>query len=201
MVMLLVTELTSGIRRDKPSRLAPSALSRDSWAEELAAAPDIAVAQRCPKHMERFHFQTLHASTWVALALWSKATGILQARPSSQRQHVKPDVMPDWCNIWCNGVEEVNVHPKISANQVLVVEARDLKPVHGIGTNPYVLGTQWQRSSLSADEFMRRGRLGEHVRRSPTVWSNLRPAWHYVMEFPVVSTRGRKLMPFHDTTW
>lgn len=83
--------------------LAPPALSRDSRAEELAAAPDI-------------------------------ATGMLQ---------------------------------------VLVVEARDLKPVHGIGTNPYV-----------------RGRLGEHVRRSPTVWSNLRPAWNCLMEFPVVSTRG-----------
>ena len=83
--------------------LAPSALSRNSRAEELAAAPDI-------------------------------ATGMLQ---------------------------------------VLVVEARDLKPVHGIGTNPYV-----------------RGRLGEHVRRSPTVWSNLRPAWNCLMEFPVVSTRG-----------
>ncbi|CAK8996972.1 Fumarate hydratase class I, partial [Durusdinium trenchii] len=83
--------------------LVPSALSRDSRAEELAAAPDI-------------------------------ATGMLQ---------------------------------------VLVVEARDLRPVHGIGTNPYV-----------------RGRLGEHVRRSPTVWSNLRPAWNCLMEFPVVSTRG-----------
>ncbi|CAJ1449526.1 unnamed protein product, partial [Effrenium voratum] len=83
--------------------LGPSALSRNSRAEELAAAPDI-------------------------------AKGILQ---------------------------------------VLVVEARDLRPVHGIGTNPYV-----------------RGRLGEHVRRSGTVWSNLRPAWNCLMEFPVVSTRG-----------
>jgi len=53
---------------------------------------------------------------------------------------------------------------------VLVVEARNLAPVHGIGTNPYV-----------------RGVLGQHVRRSWTAWSNLGPAWNCLMDFPVVS--------------
>ncbi|CAE6935750.1 CAR11 [Symbiodinium sp. CCMP2456] len=71
--------------------------------------------------------------------------------------------------------EELAAAPDIATGilQVLVVEARDLVPVHGIGTNPYV-----------------RGRLGAQVRRSRTVWSNLRPAWNCLMEFPVVSTRG-----------
>ncbi|CAE7617417.1 CAR11 [Symbiodinium sp. CCMP2592] len=71
--------------------------------------------------------------------------------------------------------EELAAAPDIATGilQVLVVEARDLVPVHGIGTNPYV-----------------RGRLGQQVRRSRTVWSNLRPAWNCLMEFPVVSTRG-----------
>jgi len=54
--------------------------------------------------------------------------------------------------------------------QVLVVEARNLAPVHGIGTNPYV-----------------RGVLGQHVRKSWTAWSNLAPAWNCLMDFPVVS--------------
>eukprot|EP00930_Biecheleria_cincta_P055193 TRINITY_DN41541_c0_g1_i1.p1 TRINITY_DN41541_c0_g1~~TRINITY_DN41541_c0_g1_i1.p1 ORF type:complete len:1129 (+),score=189.55 TRINITY_DN41541_c0_g1_i1:30-3416(+) len=71
--------------------------------------------------------------------------------------------------------EELAAVPDIARGmlQVLVVEARDLTPVHGIGTNPYV-----------------RGMLGQQVRRSQTVWSNLRPAWHCLMEFPIVSTRG-----------
>lgn len=57
--------------------------------------------------------------------------------------------------------------------QVLVVEARNLTPVHGIGTNPYV-----------------RAVLGQQVRRSWTAWSNLRPAWNYIMDFTVVDTSG-----------
>eukprot|EP00931_Biecheleriopsis_adriatica_P061095 TRINITY_DN36721_c0_g1_i1.p1 TRINITY_DN36721_c0_g1~~TRINITY_DN36721_c0_g1_i1.p1 ORF type:complete len:1153 (+),score=182.49 TRINITY_DN36721_c0_g1_i1:70-3528(+) len=71
--------------------------------------------------------------------------------------------------------DELAAAPDIARGilQVLVVEARDLMPVHGIGTNPYV-----------------RGRHGQQVRRSHTVWSNLRPAWNCLMEFPVISTTG-----------
>eukprot|EP00928_Gymnodinium_smaydae_P047787 TRINITY_DN31919_c0_g1_i1.p1 TRINITY_DN31919_c0_g1~~TRINITY_DN31919_c0_g1_i1.p1 ORF type:complete len:957 (+),score=88.11 TRINITY_DN31919_c0_g1_i1:306-2873(+) len=54
--------------------------------------------------------------------------------------------------------------------KVLVVEARDLPPVQGIGTNPYI-----------------RGVLAQQVRRSRTAWSTLRPAWNYLMDFPVPS--------------
>ena len=100
--------------------------------------------------------------------------------------------------------------------QVLVVEARDLVPVHGIGTNPYVPDTERRRFGsslflLPRPVMKRRGRLGAQVRRSRTVWtpssetlclgrlgmcrSNLRPAWNCLMEFPVVSTRGRPRAP------
>eukprot|EP00449_Zooxanthella_nutricula_P021904 CAMPEP_0198531488 /NCGR_PEP_ID=MMETSP1462-20131121/26966_1 /TAXON_ID=1333877 /ORGANISM="Brandtodinium nutriculum, Strain RCC3387" /LENGTH=170 /DNA_ID=CAMNT_0044261379 /DNA_START=13 /DNA_END=522 /DNA_ORIENTATION=- len=57
--------------------------------------------------------------------------------------------------------------------QVLVVEARNLAPVHGIGTNPYV-----------------RAVLGQQVRKSATAWSNLRPAWNCILDFSVVSLSG-----------
>mmetsp|Transcript_63617 Transcript_63617/g.186080 ORF Transcript_63617/g.186080 Transcript_63617/m.186080 type:complete len:919 (+) Transcript_63617:78-2834(+) len=57
--------------------------------------------------------------------------------------------------------------------QVLVVEARDLAPVHGIGTNPYV-----------------RGVLGQHVRRTHTAWSTLSPAWNCLIDFPVISLKA-----------
>ena len=35
--------------------------------------------------------------------------------------------------------------------EVLVVEARDLKPVHGIGTNPYVYGPRTLRAASAAN--------------------------------------------------
>jgi len=54
--------------------------------------------------------------------------------------------------------------------QVLVVEARNLRPAQGMTTNPYA-----------------RGMLGHQVRCSKTNWSTLSPAWSALMEFPVVS--------------
>lgn len=53
--------------------------------------------------------------------------------------------------------------------RVLVVEARGIPPVHGMGTNPYV-----------------RGVLGQQIKRTRTAWSTLRPAWNHVMDFSVV---------------
>ncbi|CAE8658004.1 unnamed protein product, partial [Polarella glacialis] len=75
----------------------------------------------------------------------------------------------------CEREAELAAAPDVASGmlQVLVVEARDLMPVHGIGTNPYV-----------------RGILGQQVRRSRTAWSNLRPAWNCLMEFSVMSTDG-----------
>ncbi|CAE7349556.1 fumA [Symbiodinium necroappetens] len=63
---------------------------------------------------------------------------------------------------------------------VLVVEARDLVPVHGIGTNPYVPDTERRR--FGSPLFL--------LPRPVMKRSNLRPAWNCLMEFPVVSTRG-----------
>ena len=67
--------------------------------------------------------------------------------------------------------EELAAAPDIASGilQVLVVEARDLRPVHGIGTNPYV-----------------RARLGEHLRRSHTVWSAVQGCTIYILYHLVV---------------
>jgi len=59
--------------------------------------------------------------------------------------------------------------------KVFILEARNLTPAKGIGTNPYV-----------------RGVLGNQILRSRTLWMTRNPMWNYndVMEFPVVSNKG-----------